>query len=327
MQTLKYNYIIAGGSAFYDVVYDNLKRLPYVKYHNSFLSGINSKINRFLIKLNFNLKVNKFFKTPLDFLVFDKLYPSSFKDDKPLCFVFFECQFAVINTSYIYFLRKHYPSAKIVLYMQDVISSLPYYNVKDYKKKFDLILSYDKGDCRRYGFLYYPTPYSIIKVNQSIDDIDDIDVFFCGAGKNRYSEIMEAYRKCIKEGLKCIFFITGVPKDEQIAGEGLVYDQIISYKRNIAYVRKSKCILEIMQKNADGYTLRLWEAIMYNKHLLTNNINIVNSDYYMVNNIHLLTEDIPIKKWINSNVVYNNSLKENLSPKHLLEFIDNKITD
>ena len=47
----------------------------------------------------------------------------------------------------------------------------------------------------------------------------------------------------------------------------------------------------------------------------------------MVNNIHLLTEDIPIKKWINSNVVYDNSLKENLSPKHLLEFIDNKITD
>ena len=34
-----------------------------------------------------------------------------------------------------------------------------------------------------------------------------------------------------------------------------------------------------------------------------------------------------LEKWINSNVVYDNSLKENLSPKHLLEFIDNKITD
>lgn len=322
MQSLKYNYIIAGGNAeYYNVAYSDLRDLPNVVYFSGYIDGIHSRIKRLLARVNFNIRLNRWMKTPLRKVVNPWLFPHKF-DGENLCFIFFECQYAVINTDYIEYLRKKYPNAKFVLYMQDLVSSLPYYDINRYKRVFDLILSYDKGDCERYGLLYYPTPYSKISMQQTITE--DIDVFFCGASKNRYDEIISAYRKCTSEGLKCKFFVTGVPVDKQVAGEGLVYNRPITYKENLAYISKSKCILEILQKNASGYSLRLWEAIMYDKHLLTNNTSVVESKYYCSEFIHLTNDNSPMSDWINNDMIIPSEYKSVLSPKNFLNFIDQR---
>ena len=139
----KYNYIIAGGSGFYEVAYSDLYNLPNVVYFKNYIDSINSKIKQLLIRINFNLKLNDFIKTPFSKLVYPWLFPHSFKEDRPLCFIFFGTQFAIINTSYLDYLRRRYPNVKLVLYMQDIVASLPYYDIKSYKKKFDIVLSYD----------------------------------------------------------------------------------------------------------------------------------------------------------------------------------------
>lgn len=318
----KYNYIIAGGSGFYGVAYSDLYNLPNVVYFKNYIDSINSKIKQLLIRINFNLKLNDFIKTPFSKLVYPWLFPHSFKEDRPLCFIFFGTQFAIINTSYLDYLRRRYPNVKLVLYMQDIVASLPYYDIKSYKKNFDIVLSYDKGDCEKYNLVYYPTPFSKIDIDKLPKVDEDIDVYFCGAGKTRYPEIFKAYVKCKNQGLKCKFFLMGVPLDKRIDGEGLVYDKRISYEMNLAYAAKSKCILEIMQENADGYTPRLWEAIMLNKHLLTNNKRVKKSNYYNPNNILVINENDNISNWINSKVDIINSLKKEKSPLYLLELIE-----
>lgn len=318
----KYNYIIAGGSGFYEVAYSDLYNLPNVVYFKNYIDSINSKIKQLLIRINFNLKLNDFIKTPFSKLVYPWLFPHSFKEARPLCFIFFGTQFAIINTSYLDYLRRRYPNVKLVLYMQDIVASLPYYDIKSYKKKFDIVFSYDKGDCEKYNLVYYPTPFSKIDIDKLPKVDEDIDVYFCGAGKTRYPEIFKAYVKCKNQGLKCKFFLMGVPLDKRIDGEGLVYDKRISYEMNLAYAAKSKCILEIMQENADGYTPRLWEAIMLNKHLLTNNKRVKESNYYNPNNILVINENDNISNWINSKVDLINSLKKEKSPLYLLELIE-----
>ena len=77
-----------------------------------------------------------------------------------------------------------------------------------------------------------------------------------------------------------------------------------------------------MQENADGYTPRLWEAIMLNKHLLTNNKRVKESNYYNPNNILVINENDNISNWINSKVDIINSLKKEKSPLYLLELIE-----
>lgn len=323
---LKYNYIIAGGSGFYKVAYSDLYNLPNVAYFCNYIDRIDSRFKQLLLRINFNLKLNRFLKTPFRKIAYPWLFPHSFKAKRPLCFIFFGTQFAVINTSYIEYLRKCYPDVKLVLYMQDIVASLPYYDIESYKKRFDLVLSYDKGDSRRYGLEYYPTPFSKIDIAKlPIVAPNNIDVFFCGAGKTRFPAIFDIYRKCISQGLKCCFFLTGIPQGKRIVGEGLIYDQRISYEENLAYGAKSKCILEIMQENADGYTPRLWEAMMLGKHLLTNNSVIENSVYYNPNCIHMVSEGIPFCDWINQKCEYGKNLKEEKSPTRLLEYIEQKL--
>lgn len=324
MDNYRYNYIIAGGTGYYDVAYSDLKKLPNVVYHNQYISGLPFGLIKLLARVNFNIALNRFIHTPLSFLVNRFIYPDGFDDSKPRCYIFFQNHYAVINTSYLSYLRKKHPSAKFVLYMQDIVASTPYYDMNDYKRKFDLILSYDKGDCAKYKLTYYPTPYSKID-DTKLPQREPIDVYYCGAGKTRYPVIFDVYKKCISEGLKCKFFVFGVPVNERITGDGLIYDQRISYVENISYVLSSKCILEVMQENADGYTPRLWESILYDKLLLTNNISIINSNIFKRGNIHLVHKDYNIKNWINDQVYYPNDVKLGKSPINLLKLLEHTL--
>lgn len=68
------------------------------------------------------------------------------------------------------------------------------------KQNFDLVLSYDYNDAKRYDILYYPTPYSAIPV-ESVTNPDN-DVYFLGKGKNRLTEIIDAYERFIAKRIE-----------------------------------------------------------------------------------------------------------------------------
>lgn len=320
----KYNYVIAGGDGFYKFAYSDLEKLDNVCFFRHYKEGVDSKLMRLLISINFNLKVNKLIKTPLKAIAFPNIYPHRFGTERPLCFIFFGAQYAVINTSYLEFLRKQYPEARLVLYMQDVVRSLPYYDIENYKRRFDLVLSYDSGDCDKYGLTYYPTPFSHIDVSKLKPELP-VDIYFCGCAKSRYPEIFDAFRKCKEEGLSCRFFITGVPAHQRISCDDIIYDSKLSYIENLSHAASAKCILEIMQKDADGFTPRLWEAMALNKHLLTNNHAIKESRFYNESSIHILSES-SIGSWIDKECEHSEALIQEKSPVNLLRFIEASIS-
>ena len=97
--------------------------------------------------------------------------------------------------------------------------------------------------------------------------------------------------------MKCDFNIMGLPKGEKRIS-GINYPDILfSYTENIQHILKTKCILEIMQDNADGFTPRLWESIIYDRHLLSNNKNIASSIFYNAEGCHIINE-INIITWV-----------------------------
>lgn len=320
MNDFEYNYIIIGGSGFYEVAYNDLKSLPNVQYFKNYIEGIRNPLARFLIKFNFNLKVNRFISTPLRLITYPWLFPVKFNNSKPLCFLFFNLHFAIYNTSYIEFLKKKYPTAKFVLYMQDIVKSLSFYDIESYKDRFDIILSYDKGDSDRYGLVYFPTPYSKIDL-KTLPAKEPIDIYFCGKAKQRIDEIMTVYRLCKQNNLKCKFFITGVPKDKQVQSDDIIYDEPITYLENLSYVSSCKCIVEIMQQGADGFTPRLWEAMFYGKHLLTNNEQL-GLMYSEKDGIHYVKKTSSSLDWIDDKVSWSVDIIKTKSPFRLLQKIE-----
>ena len=213
----------------------------------------------------------------------------------------------------------------MVLYMIDLISRNKRLDFAKSRNLFDLILSYDQGDCKKYGLDFYPTSYSQYPVPDD-PSIEPFDVYYCGNAKMRGDMIFDVYRRCKAKGLKCKFFITATPSELRIDTEDIVYDHYIDYIKNLQYVKKSKCILEVMQANADGFTPRLWESIIYDRHLLTNNTSLINSTYYNPLSMHILDNIDKIMDWINTPIEVNEATKEALSPVHLLHFIDDKLS-
>lgn len=319
----KYNYVICGGGGFYSIAYKDLVKLPNVCYFSTDSVGFNTVLSKILLRINFKSEINRIIEVPFHEYVYPKLFPFHFNiKERPLCYLFFNCHQNIIDSSYIEYLRSNYPDVRTVLYMQDLVSSFSVkYNIESYKKRFDLVISYDEGDCKKYGLIYHPTPYSRIDIsNLSVQE--ESDVFFCGYAKSRYKKIVDVYYRCREEGLKCKFFIIGIPQSEQIVGDGLIYDRTLSYIENLSYIMQSKCVLEIMQEKATGYTPRLWESLMYDKHLLTDNSSVKKSIFYDPSGIHCLSDVGKISDWINIPTSCSPDIKAMMSPLNVLRLIE-----
>lgn len=147
------------------------------------------------------------------------------------------------------------------------------------------ISTFDKDDAIRYSQKLY-NQFFRMKQNTSCEE--EYDFYFIGYEKNRGKLL-----KYLKEKLKnyrCYFKIV-----HKVA-ESIPYDQ------NIANIKKSRCIIEIVQNGQEGITLRPLEAISCCKKLLTNNKNIKQYDFYSPQNIFILGEDAfeNIDQFINS---------------------------
>lgn len=100
----------------------------------------------------------------------------------------------------------------------------------------------------------------------------------------------------------------------------------MSYLENIRHVRNSKCFHEIMQKGTDGFTPRLWESIMYNKHLITNNEQIRESPYYYEKGCYFVEKlDSLDPTQLLSPIVYPQEIKNLLSPQSLIDMIEQNL--
>ena len=328
MEELKYNYVIIGSEGYYLVGYRDVIGLPTVSYHANYNAGFKGRLPRLLVRWNFSRQLNKYVHTPFSWYVYPKLYPHQFNDDKPICYIFFGNRQYIFQTSYLSYLRKHVPGVKIVLYMQDLVARNIGLHLDTCSSQFDLMVSYDQGDALRYGMAFHPTPMSVVDIPED-DCIPRSDVYFCGYAKNRYGKIHETYKKCVQAGLVCDFNILDLPPGVPRL-DGIHYiDKPFDYLTNLQHVKKTRCVIEIMQEGADGFTPRLWESIVYDKHLLTNNSKIEQSPYYFEKGCHLLTHlsNDNITDMLNEDVLYPYALKESLSPKHLLQFIDQKLAD
>jgi 1,5-rhamnosyltransferase len=142
----------------------------------------------------------------------------------------------------------------------------------------------------------------------------------------RYQTIIEAYKYFSDLGLRCDFNIVGVNTGDQKYNERISYNKQLSYNEVLCHIQKTKCILEVVQSDQVGTTLRVQEALFYHKRLLTNNINLKNEPWYNENVIKIYTDLCKIDlSFIKNNNPTSNSDYNNIfyfSYKYQFEFIE-----
>lgn len=145
----------------------------------------------------------------------------------------------------------------------------------------DYIYTFDSKDAFDYQLNYFESMLSRIEFNKPLKK--QYDFYFVGQKKNRLNDIYDLYKKIKNSGYTCLFRITGVTDQEKIDSSDIIFNEKISYKEVVEELNCSKCIVDIKVPEQSGLSLRYFEAVLYNKLLLTNNISIKKTKYYNSN--------------------------------------------
>lgn len=306
-----------------DIISDKVRYIDGYKPQNQIL--------RFAYKAHLTPKLNRFIHLPFKPL-WNKLFFKNIDRNAKVVFLVFQNWLSIDTTIHtIDYIKKTYKNGKIVLFLQDIVSSFVdiYKNrpvdIVQYKKKCDAIITFDKKDSKKFGFLYHSTVFSHIPI--SVSDSNKFDVFFIGKYKGRLDLLVDIYIKLSSCGLKCKFIVLNAPIDKRKMSDKIEYiDHILSYKEVLQLVNDTKCILEILQPGAVGYTYRLWESISYNKFLLSNNHSLLNSEFFDKKYISIFSSaediDMSFMQRIDKPSYELNPNSKKISPYNLIEFIE-----
>lgn len=296
--------------------HDDVHLIPYPLHHLPY-------IFRYCYFVCNSRKFKKLFGQSIKNLFYPYFFDKKFVSDKPLCFILIGG--ANLPVSYLHYLKKTYPNCKIVFFFRDLVSvrkKLSPDIVHD--SSIDIEMSFDEGEAEKYGMHFCCEYSSVIDLSEH-NNYPCCDVFFCGQAKDRYERLLQYYHYLTSKGLKCDFYITEVPESQQVKLDGIHYNQYMSYKEMLYRSYNAKCLLDINQLEASGgYTSRFYEAIMYNRKLISDNPITCDSKFYNGIDIIYVTkpEDVTQKYIdnINSKVDYHYSGE--FSPFRMIETVE-----
>ncbi|MDR0437872.1 MAG: hypothetical protein LBH22_06170 [Bacteroidales bacterium] len=148
------------------------------------------------------------------------------------------------------------------------------------------IWSFDPIDCETYDMNYNTTFYfnDIQLPHKNII----YDVCFVGYDKGRRKEIKRVEQMLTNVKCKTNFYIV----DDDAAKRNYKGTcPLISYEKTLEYIAESKAILDILQDNQVGLTVRSMEALFFKKKLITTQVSIKTQDFYHPDNIFILDID------------------------------------
>lgn len=335
-----YNFIIIGyNSNMYQRSYADIINLHNVQYlpeqldpnksFNCLLTKLN-KLTYILYKIHNSNKIHNFINLPLKKLWFKYYIPEKFDKNSNIVFLFFGRQLFLLEYGYIDYLKKQYPNSKFVCFFQDLIKTHKDVNLKKTMEIFDLIISFDQNDSKEYGIQYFPLVNSAARIDLD-SEFEYSDVYFLGYAKDRLHDIISAYEVLSALNLKCSFYVVDAKNDEIKYPDKIKYISGMSYDDNLKHISKTKCLLELMQKEGRGYTQRMMEAIMYDKLIITNNPTVNHAPFFNPLNILQYSD---IESIANDLTFFHNfersvdhQYKDNISPIKLLQFITENLKE
>ena len=156
-----------------------------------------------------------------------------------------------------------------------------------FKSFWEKIYTFDKDDSEEFCFknigLYY---YSASKLPVQIKETNNqSDVFFVGGLKgDRENLILSLFVECEKQELNADFVLSCMNNEQwrnrKFAKKITYIRRWLPYQKVLKRMSNTNCIIEVLQKKQHTQSIRYFEALVFNKKLLTNNPNIFSLPFY-----------------------------------------------
>ena len=150
---------------------------------------------------------------------------------------------------------------------------------------FDEVFSYDRKDAAKYNFTFltnyiYDNEIKNIEPTQTVFNISTYDKRF------RFLEKIANYLE-----VKNISFLFITRKNKKGNHKLIkIVDQYMPLHEVKKIIASSSILVDIQKDNQSGLSFRVFEALGYQKKLITSNADIVNYDFYDKNNIWVISE-------------------------------------
>lgn len=283
------------------------------------------QIARSLYRIHFSGRLNSIVKLPFK-NIWNRFYGLSryeWKDEDDYWVVILNGAVKThLSMDYLRNIKAAHRNIKYALVFFDVYRPEEYHNGMNFDL-FDKILSFDRADCSKYGFTFMPQGQVFSKPkNMQVSKAKKTDIFFAGMGVGRV-EILNETALRLEGEVEYKMHVVGVPEDKQERQTHIAYNQPISYEEEMQYTYNTNTVLDVVKEGQSGITLRICEALLFNKKILTNNESVKYMPFYNPIYIWIYKDASEIDvSFIKDNRPVDYGIPEDyFSPKHIIRLL------
>lgn len=303
---LKYNFVmLTSVHDWYNYMYSEINDMSDVKMYGDvfgFFSSIERKIYSRCVRKK---RDNKVVSSPIVNFFFGLILKRiNFEEERPLCFIYYTHYLQEIRNGIVRYIKKKYPNSKHVFFFTDPahVKNEMIDFLRSPEVGMDGIGVFDYGMAKKYNIEHWPNVYPNKKERE---EKIIYDLCFVGVDKGRKDTIEKIARVCKENKIKTAFYLKTDDKDKKETNIKYI-DDLMPYRDVVEISQKSKCILELDIPEYHTCTLRMQEAIVFNKKILTNNKEVCNMPYFKDSNNVIFFDEIEEIDW--NRVVSNESV-------------------
>ena len=289
---------------------------------------INNRLLQTIRKIHTSWTINRRIKLPLQRIWYEPITINTNKDIQ-YCIIFVDVAINYIDTNMLRLLCGKENVRCVLICINSIdASSVGMLQIREkiFQIPWNDVYSFDPGDRENYGFKDINNSYYSYHKLPAQEVVND--VFFAGGMKgNREDLIFHIYEYLRGRGIKCQYYISALR--EQMLHNPPYKDEIHyytggwkPYEEILQQDMKANVILEIMQENQAGPSLRYYESVCYNKKLITTNKRAFELPYYNPKYMKIIEkpEDIDVE-WVKNREPVDYGYKGDFSPIHLLDVV------
>lgn len=262
-----------------------------LQYENVYLINKRVPVNGYfknkIARIYFSYRINSRFKVPFKSLWYrniKKFIEQNTHINDELVILIYDHNVFGGEISFLNYLRKHFEKIKLFYIFTNIVkftSAQEKKYVDKLNEWYDSVFAFDPKDAEKYNFEYSPLIYDAdSSYNKRNTENKDNLVFYVGQAKDRLGVLLKSYERLKELGVKCNFHIANVPDGNKKYDNEIVYNKFMSYNDAVNCIKKATCLIDIIQGDSTGLTIKTCEAVCYDKKLITTNKHVKEYPFY-----------------------------------------------
>lgn len=182
-------------------------------------------------------------------------------------------------------------TTQYIAYLYDSTKRFPVAHLLD--GLFDKVYSFDEEDVKKYGFTHITNYIYLPKKELATQAEYKQNVFIVISGDERLKTLNKIAEQLDKSNISYKFIVkanrkpAGLHTGIEFTKKEIWHDQLCGL------LNESEVFLDLIRHNHNGLSFRVFEALAYQKKLITTNTSIKNYDFYNPDNIMVIDADNP----------------------------------